>query len=77
MGRGVWTDRPGMATPRTRRGVTHGLGFYPTVVERPRNKLEAISAARCAFARCHFDEQSCALGLKHRPLHYPTSWMAV
>jgi len=62
-----------MATPRTRRGVTHGLGFYPTVVERPRNKLEAISAARCAFARCHFDEQSCALGLK-RLRAYRKEW---
>jgi hypothetical protein len=31
------------------------------VVERPRNKLEAISAARCAFARCKFDEASCSI----------------
>jgi hypothetical protein len=47
--------------------------FYPTVVERPRNKLEAISAARCAFASCHFDEQSCALGLK-RLRAYRKEW---
>jgi len=32
-------------------GGLGGLGFYPQVVERPRNKLEAIAAARCA-ARC-------------------------
>jgi hypothetical protein len=50
-----------------------GLGFYPTVVERPRNKLEAISAARCAFARCQFDEQSCAQGLK-RLRAYRKEW---
>jgi hypothetical protein len=35
-----------------------------TVVERPRNKLEAISTARCAFARCQFDDQTCSIGLK-------------
>jgi hypothetical protein len=38
-----------------------GLGFHPTVIERPRNKL---AAARAALARCQFDEQGCALGLK-------------
>jgi hypothetical protein len=40
-----------------------GLGFHPTIIERPRNKLEAIAAARTAFARCQFDEQGCDLGL--------------
>jgi hypothetical protein len=40
-----------------------GLGFHPTIVERPRNKLEAI-AARAAFARCQFDEGACELGLQ-------------
>src|SRR5215207_8204733 len=28
-----------------------------------KNKLEAIAAARAAFARCQFDEESCGLGL--------------
>ena len=32
------------------------LGFHPTIVERPRNKGEAIAAARAALARCQFDE---------------------
>src|SRR5215203_3987266 len=50
-----------------------GLGFYPTVVERPRNKLEAISAARCAFASCQFDEQACDEGLK-RLRAYRKEW---
>jgi hypothetical protein len=40
------------------------LGFHPTIVERPRNKLEAIAAARTALARCQFDEGSCELGLR-------------
>jgi hypothetical protein len=34
------------------------LGFQPVIVERPRNKLEAIAAARAAFARCQFDERA-------------------
>jgi hypothetical protein len=50
-----------------------GLGFYPTVVERPRNKLEAISAARCAFARCQFDGTSCSVSLK-RLRAYHKEW---
>jgi hypothetical protein len=41
-----------------------GLGFHPTIVERPRSKLEAIAAARAAFARCQFDEEVCELGLR-------------
>jgi hypothetical protein len=40
-----------------------GLRFHPTIVERPRNKLEAI-AARVAFARRQFDEGACELGLQ-------------
>jgi hypothetical protein len=40
------------------------LGFHPTIVERPRNKGEAIAAARAAIARCQFDEQGCDLGLR-------------
>jgi hypothetical protein len=40
------------------------LGFHPTIVERPRNKGEAIAAARAAIARCQFDEQGCDLALR-------------
>ena len=50
-----------------------GLGFHPRVIERPRNKLEAISAARCAFARCQFEEEACAQGLK-RLRAYRKEW---
>jgi hypothetical protein len=50
-----------------------GLGFSPRIVQRPKNKLEAISAARCAFAKCQFDEQSCAAGLK-RLRSYRKEW---
>src|SRR5215210_1167135 len=66
-------DRESLWLESGTKGVMGGLGFYPTVVERPRNKLEAISTARCAFARCHFDEQSCALGLK-RLRAYRKEW---
>ena len=51
------------------QGVMNGLGFHPTVVVRPRNKLEASAAARAAFARCQFDEQGCNLGLRRLRAH--------
>jgi hypothetical protein len=50
-----------------------GLGFHPTIVERPRSKLEAIAAARAAFARCQFDEGVCELGLR-RLRAYRKEW---
>jgi hypothetical protein len=40
------------------------LGCHPVIVERPRNKGEAIAAARTALARCQFDEGGCDLGLR-------------
>jgi hypothetical protein len=50
-----------------------GLGFHPTIIERPRNKLEAIAAARTALARCQCDEQGCGLGLR-RLRAYRKEW---
>ena len=50
-----------------------GLGFHPTIIERPRNKLEAIAAAATALARCQFDEQGCSLGLRRLPA-YRKEW---
>jgi hypothetical protein len=55
------------------KGVMSSLGFHPTIVERPRNKLEAIAAARAAFARCQFDEGACSLGLR-RLRAYRKEW---
>jgi hypothetical protein len=55
------------------KGVMSGLGFHTTIVERPRNQLEAIAAARTAFARCQFDEQGCDLGLR-RLRAYRKEW---
>src|SRR5215203_7404526 len=55
------------------KGVMSGLGFHPTVVERPRNKGEAIAAVRAAFAQCQFDEQACGLGLR-RLRAYRKEW---
>ena len=57
-------DRESLWLEGGTKGVMSSLGFHPTVVERPRNKLEAIAAARAAFARCQFDEQGCDLGLQ-------------
>ena len=52
-----------------------GRGEVPAVSRAtcPRNKLEAISAARAAFAKCQFDAQSCDLGLK-RLRAYRKEW---
>jgi hypothetical protein len=66
-------DRESLWLESGTKGVMGGLGFHPRIVERPRNKLEAISAARCAFARCQFDEQSCSQGLK-RLRAYRKEW---
>jgi hypothetical protein len=66
-------DRESLWLESGTKGVMGGLGFHPRVVERPRNKLEAISAARCAFARCQFDEQACGQGLK-RLRAYRKEW---
>jgi hypothetical protein len=66
-------DRESLWLESGTKGVMSGLGFWPRVVERPRNKLEAISAARAAFSRCPFDEQSCDLGLK-RLRAYRKEW---
>jgi hypothetical protein len=48
-------DRESLWLEGGTKGVMSGLGFHPTIVERPRNKLEAIAAARAALARCQFD----------------------
>ena len=45
-------DRESLWLEGGTRGVMSSLGFHPTIVERPRNKLEAIAAARAACARC-------------------------
>jgi hypothetical protein len=65
-------DRESLWLKGGTKGVMSSLGFHPTVVERPRNKLEAI-AARAAFARCQFDEQAWSLGLR-RLRAYRKEW---
>jgi hypothetical protein len=42
-------DRESLWRESGTKGVMSSLGFYPTMVERPRNKLEAIAAARTAL----------------------------
>ena len=66
-------DRESLWLEGGTKGVMSGLGFHPTIVERPRNKLEAIAAARAALARCQFDEESCGLGLR-RLRAYRKEW---
>ena len=66
-------DRESLWLEGGTKGVMSSLGFHPTIVERPRNKLEAIAAARTAFARCQFDEAGCSLGLR-RLRAYRKEW---
>jgi hypothetical protein len=66
-------DRESLWLESGTKGVMSSLGFHPTIVERPRNKLEAIAAARAAFACCQFDEQGCSLGLR-RLRAYRKEW---
>jgi hypothetical protein len=66
-------DRESLWLESGTKGVMSSLGFHPNVVMRPRSKLEAIAAARTAFARCQFDEQACDLGLR-RLRAYRKEW---
>jgi hypothetical protein len=43
------------------------------IVSRPKNKLEAIEAARSRFPSCDFDEVGCSVGVK-RLRHYRKEW---
>jgi hypothetical protein len=45
----------------------------PRIVQRPINKVEAISTARAIFPRCQFEEVGCSVGLK-RLRAYRKEW---
>lgn len=47
--------------------------LMPRIVERTKNKLEAIEAARSVFPSCDFDEVGTPLGVK-RLRHYRKEW---
>ena len=66
-------DRESLWLENGTMGVMQGLGFRPSVVERPRIKGEAIASARSIFPECQFDEAACELGLK-RLRHYRKEW---
>jgi hypothetical protein len=53
--------------------VMEGLKFSPQIVQRPENKLEAITAGRSVFLRCQFDQVGCSVGLK-RLRAYRKEW---
>lgn len=54
-------------------GVMDGLGFRPTVVERPTVKQVSINAARSKLGLSVFDEAGCSTGLK-RLKAYRKEW---
>lgn len=46
-----------------------GRMLRPSIVGRPKNKMDAIEASRAVFPTCDFDEADCAQGIK-RLRHY-------
>jgi hypothetical protein len=66
-------DRESLFLEGGTKAVMDKLRFRPKFVERPGNKVEAITTARSIFARCQFDESSCALGLKRLRM-YRKEW---
>lgn len=66
-------DRQSLWLPDGTLSVMSDLGFRPNVVERPSNKMEAISRTRTKFPTCQFDRVGCGLGLK-RLKHYRKEW---
>jgi hypothetical protein len=66
-------DRESLWLENGTKGVMDGLGFSPRIVERPKNKVEAINSARPKFASCQFDEKGCDLGIK-RLRAYRKEW---
>ena len=53
--------------------VVEDMAFKPRIVERVKEKGQAIEAARNVFPQCDFDEAGCALGLK-RLRQYRKEW---
>jgi len=57
-------DRENLRLEGGTLAVADKQGMRPQIVQRPMNKVEAISTARAIFPRCQFDEAGCSLGLK-------------
>lgn len=66
-------DRESLWLEGGTKSVMSGLKFYPIIVQRPVNKVEAIATARTKLATCQFDEVGCDLGLK-RLKAYRKEW---
>src|SRR3990167_1166773 len=66
-------DRESLWLENGTKGVMDKLKFKPKFVERPKQKMDAIEAARAVFARCQFDEAGASEGLK-RLRAYRKEW---
>ena len=66
-------DRQDLFLENGRLGEAAQFGLKPKIVGRPRNKMDAIDAARKVFASCDFDDMGCAIGIK-RLRHYRKEW---
>jgi hypothetical protein len=66
-------DRESLFLESGTLAVAESQGIRPRIIERPRNKVEAIAASRAIFPRCQFDETGCSVGLK-RLRSYRKEW---
>lgn len=66
-------DMQSLWLPDGTLAVMSGLKFFPQIVERPKEKREAHTAARGKFASCVFDEAGCETGLKRLKM-YRKEW---
>jgi phage terminase large subunit len=48
---------------RSIRSIVKGKGFSCTVIDRIKDKIMAVNAARAVFPQCYFDQKNCADGL--------------
>ena len=66
-------DREDLFLEHGRLAVAQERGMSPIAVERPKQKIIAIEAARDVFPNCDFDEAGTSQGLK-RLKHYRKAW---
>jgi hypothetical protein len=66
-------DRQDLFLENGRLAEAERHGLRPRIVARPQAKMDAIDAARAAFASCDFDEATCSVGIR-RLRHYRKDW---
>ncbi len=59
--------------PKTRKEIAKGLGFEFEVVPRVEDLRDAVETSRQMLPLCAFDEEECAIGIKHMT-NYRKEW---